>query len=93
MVLMAAQARGPMDTLSCPTVSTPAGRRERRKDCVDVLSREKDALEGTHDIRRAIPTSGVDGVEVDRRVQEFTSSGRKMRFYMKSQPQSWGPQA
>jgi hypothetical protein len=25
MVLMAAQARGPMDTFSCPTVSTPAG--------------------------------------------------------------------
>ena len=57
MVLMAAQARGPMDTFSCRTVSTPAGGQVRRKDYVDVLSREKDALEGTHDIRRAIPAS------------------------------------
>jgi hypothetical protein len=42
MALMAAQAKGLLETFRCPTVSDPARRRRRRKECGDLLSLEKE---------------------------------------------------
>ena len=50
-----AKAKGPVEAFKSLLVSDPARRRGWRKECVDLLSLEKDLRRGMHDIRRAIP--------------------------------------